>query len=179
MDKNFKGMTNCLVDLGIEKVDHSGKTYLAHLVGIYRFMEAQGCTEEVCGAGMFHSSYGTQCFQALTLDLAKRADVRALIGERAEWLAYLNCAMDRRSFDQALAEPRGPFPITDRITGRDVVLSSPDFDDLARSHLFDWLEQVPRCKEWDYRREAYRAMAKRLGEPPLEWYGKVFAEEGK
>ena len=41
--------------------------------------------------------------------------------------------------------------------------SADDFDDLCRIHLFDWLEQVPRCRTWDYRRAVYRQMAERLG----------------
>ena len=43
---------------------------------------------------MFHSIYGTEKFQGFTLPLERRAEVRALIGDRAERLAYLNCAKD-------------------------------------------------------------------------------------
>ena len=49
----------------------------------------------------------------------------------------------------------------DRITSEEVQLSQHDFDDLCRVHLVDWLEQVPRSQEWDYRRAAYRRMAER------------------
>jgi hypothetical protein len=177
MDKSYKRMTDFLVGLGIEQVSHTQKSYLAHLVGLYRLMEARGCTEEVCRAGMFHSIYGTQKFQGFKLPLERRAEVRELIGERAERLAYLNCAMYRPSFDQVVRQPEGPYTITDRITNQQVVLSCEDFDDLARVHLFDMLEQVPRSKEWNYRREAYRDMAVRLGATALAWYDKVFAEE--
>src|SRR5438045_2532312 len=111
MDKNFKRLTDFLVGLGIEEVGHTHKSYLAHLIGVYRDMEAAGCTEEVCRAGMFHSIYGTERFQRFALPLARRADVTALIGERAERLAYLNCAMDRASFDRAVEQPAGPYAI--------------------------------------------------------------------
>jgi hypothetical protein len=178
MDKNYKRMTDFLVALGIEQVSHTTKSYLAHLVGLYRLMEARGCTEELCRAGMFHSIYGTQKFQGFKLPLERRDEVRALIGERAERLAYLNCAMYRPSFDQAVPRSEGPYRFTDRITNEEVVLSREDFDDLARIHLFDMLEQVPRAKEWNYRREAYRNMAVRLGGTALECYDKVFAGEG-
>jgi hypothetical protein len=179
MDKNYKRMTDFLVALGIDKVSHTSKSYLGHLVGLYRLMEGCGCTEEVCRAGMFHSIYGTQKFQGFKLPLERRAEVRELIGERAERLAYLNCAMFRPSFDQVVGQSDGPYRFTDRITGQEVVLSRPDFDDLARIHLLDWLEQVPRCKDWNFRREAYRAMALRLGGPALECYDRVFAAEAK
>jgi hypothetical protein len=177
MDKNYKRMTDFLVALGIEKVNHTTKSYLGHLVGIHRLMEARGCTEELCRAGMFHSIYGTQQFQGFKLPLESRAEVRELIGERAERLAYLNCAMFRPSFDQIVLQSDGPYRITDRITGQEVVLSREDFDDLARIHLFDLLEQVPRSKVWNVRREAYRNMAVRLGGAALAWYDKVFAAE--
>jgi hypothetical protein len=52
-----------------------------------------------------------------------------------------------------------------------------DFDDLCRVHLVDWLEQVPRSGEWDYRRAAYRRMAERLGGPAEENYERIFAQE--
>ena len=38
----------------------------------------------------------------------------------------------------------------------------------------DWLEQVPRSQEWDYRRTAYRKMAERLGGPAEENYQRIF-----
>jgi hypothetical protein len=46
----------------------------------------------------------------------------------------------------------------------EVQLGQEDFDDLRRVHFYDWLEQVPRSQEWDYRRAAYRKMSERLGE---------------
>ena len=39
---------------------------------------------------MFHSIYGTERFQGFTLPLERRGEISALIGERAERLAYLN-----------------------------------------------------------------------------------------
>src|SRR5262245_54069729 len=99
MSESYKHLTSYLVDMGIEKVRHTGKTYLAHLVGVYRLMEAQGCSPELCRAGMFHSIYGTEQFQGFKLPLERRGEIRSLIGERAEMLAYLNCAMDRSTLD--------------------------------------------------------------------------------
>jgi hypothetical protein len=179
MDQNYKRMTDFLVGLGIDKVNHTTKTYLGHLVGLHRLMEKQGCTEEVCRAGMFHSIYGTQKFQGFKLPLERRGEVRELIGERAERLAYLNCAMYRPSFDEVLGQSEGPYWFTDRITNEDVALSREDYDDLARIHLFDMLEQVPRSKDWNYRREAYRGMATRLGGVALKLYDEVYSLEGK
>jgi hypothetical protein len=179
MDKDFKRFTDFLVSLGIEQVPHTEKSYLAHLIALFRLLERQGCAEDVCRAGMFHSIYGTEKFQGFTLPLERRNEVRALIGDHAEHLAYLNCAMDRASFDRMINQPDEPYRIIDRITGREVVLSKQDFDDLVRVHLFDWLEQVPRSREWDYRRSAYKGMAARLGGIAQEDYERVFSQEKK
>ncbi len=175
MQRSFKQLTDFFLRLGAEQVRHTEKTYLAHVIGVYRDMQAHGCTEEVCQAGMFHSVYGTERFQRFALPLERRAEVRALIGERAERLAYLNCAMDRASFDRALLREAGPYRITDRLTGEEVEVSEDDFTDLCKVHLYDWLEQAPRSRQWDYRREAYRRMATRLGGVALESYDRVFA----
>jgi hypothetical protein len=179
MDKEFKQMTDFLLGIGIEQVPHTRKSYLAHLIAVFRDLESLGCPQDVCRAGMFHSIYGTEKFQGFTLSLDRRDEVRALIGDRAEYLAYLNCAMDRASFDRALDRKIDPLPIIDRITGQEVQLAQRDFDDLCRVHLVDWLEQVPRSQEWDYRRPAYRRMAERLGQGAVEDYDRVYGQEGK
>jgi len=180
MHASYKQCTEFLVALGIEKVAHTEKTYLGHLVNVYRLMESEGCTEEICCAGMFHSIYGTERFQGFKLALECRAKVQALIGERAEKLAYLNCAMDRATFDLAAEGDGVTYHFRDRITGDPVELTRADFDDLCRVHLYDWLEQVPRSSYgWGYRRPAYRRMAERLGGQPLAAYERVFATEPK
>jgi hypothetical protein len=179
MDKEFKRMTDFLLGIGIEQVPHTHKSYLAHLIAVFRDLESLGCPQDVCRAGMFHSIYGTEKFQGFTLSLDRRDEVRALIGDRAEYLAYLNCAMDRASFDRALDRKIDPLPIIDRITGQEVQLAQRDFDDLCRVHLVDWLEQVPRSQEWDYRRPAYRRMAERLGQGAVESYDRIYAQERK
>lgn len=175
MTAAYKEMTNFLTELGIEQIGHTEKTYLGHLLTVYRDLKEWGCDEDVCRGGMFHSIYGTQKFQGFKLPLEQRSEVQELIGARAERFGYLNCAMDRPSFDELVTRGDGPFRFRDCITGEEIELSPGDFDDLCRIHLCDWLEQVPRCKEWDYRREAYRAMAERLGGVALESYHRVFA----
>jgi hypothetical protein len=178
MTARIKPLTDYLLALGIDQVPHTEKTYLGHLVNVYRLMESCGCTEELCRAGMFHSIYGTQQFQGFKLALEKRPEVRELIGERAEMLAYLNCAMYRPTFDEAVPRNEEPYRFTDRITGAEVVLNRADFDDLCRVHLYDWLEQVPRSRYgWGYRRQAYRGMAERLGAGAVADYEGVFATE--
>ena len=43
----------------------------------------------------------------------------------------------------------------------------------------DWLEQVPRSQEWDYRRPAYRRMAERLGQRAVENYEHIYGQEAR
>jgi hypothetical protein len=175
MPSSFKRLTDFLVALGVEQIGHTGKSYLAHLIGVYRLMEGRGCTEEACRAGMFHSIYGTEKFRGFTLALERRPEVRELISDRAERLAYLNCAMDRASLDRAVEQGAAPYRITDRLTGGQVELPPDEFDDLCRVHLFDWLEQAPRSTDRSYRRAGYRRLAERLGGAALEEYDRVFA----
>ncbi|HWG46848.1 MAG TPA: hypothetical protein VN688_29060 [Gemmataceae bacterium] len=177
MAPTFKQLTDFLLELGTEQVSHTDKSYLAHVIGVYNDMKAHGCTEDLCRAGMFHSIYGTERFQRFALPLERRPDVRALLGERAERLAYLNCAMDRPSFDQALVGSEEPYRFRDRISGDQVQLSEDELTDLCKIHLYDWLEQVPRSQQWDYRREAYRRIANRLGGVALESYDRVYGVE--
>jgi hypothetical protein len=177
MTTEMKRLTDFLLGLGIDKIDHTSKSYLAHLIGLYRDLEARGCPEEVCRAGMFHSIYGTELFQGFKLPLERRHDVRALIGERAERLAYLNCAMDRASFDRAVARAAAPYRFRDRLSGAEVELTRPDFDDLCRVHLYDWIEQVGRSQKWDYRRDGYRTLAEYLGGEARADYELAFAQE--
>jgi hypothetical protein len=178
MASDFKQLADFLIGLGVQQIGHTQKSYLAHLISVYRLMEANGCSPELCRAGMFHSIYGTQLFQGFTLPLQRRGELAELIGARAERLAYLNCVMDRATLDRGLEQREGPYAITERPTGKEVQLPGEDFDDLCRVHLYDWLEQVPRSEQgWGYRRAAYRRMAERLGGAALAAYERVFAQE--
>jgi len=175
---DYKRLTQFLIQLGVENVSHTQKTYMAHLVNLYRLMEAHGADLELCAAGMFHSIYGTEVFQGFKLPVERRQEVRDLIGERAERLAYWNCFMDRSSLDRAVERGKPPYVIRHRETGETVELSERDFNDLCRVHLFDWLEQAPRSRHgWGYRRQAYRRLAERLGGSALTLYDEVFAQE--
>jgi hypothetical protein len=177
-DPLYKEMADFLFGLSIDELAHTGKTYLGHLLAVHRLMQEHACNRDACRAGVFHSIYGTEQFQHFQLPLERRQDVRVLIGERAEWLAYLNCAMDRASFDLALELGQPPYVMRDRITGQEDVLSREDFDDLGRVHLYDWLEQVPRSRHgYGYRRAAYRRLAERLGPEAVSCYDRVFAGE--
>jgi hypothetical protein len=177
MVTDLKAMLDYLRRQGADEVAHTQKTYMSHLANLYRLMEACGCDAELCAAGVFHSVYGTEVFRfKLLVDC--RQQIRELIGERAERLAYWNCFVDRASLDWAVEQGTAPHTIRHRETGEKVALSGSDFADLCRVHLYDWLEQAPRSQRgWGYRRAAYRRMAERLGGPAWRCYESVFAQE--
>ena len=128
MDPDYRQMVDFLRSLGIEDVPHSGeKGFLAHLIGVYKDLEVWGCERDVCRAGLFHSIYGTEMFRRWSLPVERRADVQALIGERAEWIAYVNCLMDRATF-YALVESEGPYRIRNRETGEIMEMTRRDFE---------------------------------------------------
>lgn len=173
MDVQLKQMTDFLRSIGADDVAHTSKTYLSHVIGVYRDLQQWHCDEELCRAGVFHSIYGTELFDGFTLPLSRRFDVVDLIGVRAERLAYWNCAMNRLSFDKAIERGCAPYIVVDRFTGGEFEPTPAEFDDLCTLHLCDWCEQLPRSRSWNYRREAYRMMAERLGGIALENYQRV------
>jgi hypothetical protein len=177
MDPEYRRMVDFLVGLGTDSVPHSGeKGFLAHLVGVYRDLEGWGCDQDVCRAGLFHSIYGTELFQKFCLPLERRGVVQQLIGERAERLAFVNCVMDRSSFDR-LIPTNGPYRITNRLTGDTIELDESDFHDLCVVHLCDWLEQVERSQHWDYRKDAYQGLANRLGGIARQSFEQVYDKQ--
>src|SRR4051794_12926261 len=109
MEIAFKRLTDFFRELGADQVSHTEKSYLAHVIGVYQDVKQAEGNEELARAAMFHSVYGTERFQRFALPLTRRADVQDLIGARAEQLAYLNCAMDRESFDRAAEQSAGPY----------------------------------------------------------------------
>ena len=69
MNKDFKRLTDFLLGMGVEQVPHTHKSYLTHLIAVFHSLESHGYPEDVCCAGVFHSIYGTERFQGVTLPL--------------------------------------------------------------------------------------------------------------
>jgi len=174
MPPTFKELTAFFSEIGADQIKHTEKTYMAHAIGVHNDLKTWGFDEEFARIGLFHSIYGTEIFQGFTLPVERRDEIRALIGERAEYIAYLNCAMDRASFDAQVIRREAPYPIKDRLTGKEIVLDETTLDDLVNVHLCDWLEQVGRSESWEYRREEFRQMAVRLGGVAMESYERVY-----
>ena len=172
---SLKQCTGYLRELGVDDVPHTNKTYLGHLIAVHNKLAAWGCPPDVCLAGLFHSIYGTELFQGFKLGEDRRSELVAIIGARAEKLAYVNCFMDRATLDAAALLACGPYAVRHRESGEMVPLTDAEFDDLCRVHLADYLEQVPRSGSWDYRRDGYRALAERLRGEALADYSRTIA----
>jgi len=177
-DPKYREMVQFLTDLGTESIGHSGdKKYLAHLVSVFNDVRSWGGSQYLARSGMFHSIYGTQLFQGFTLPVERRDELKALIGEDAEWIAFLNCFVHREPFDQAILDGSTDYVVHNRETGESYQLTEQNWRDLIFLHLCDWLEQIERLHWWDYRREAWIAMADYLGGVAKEKYLEVMARE--
>ena len=174
MASDLKRYTDFLQSLGTKDIPHTGEGFFAHLVAVYRDLKKWGCDEAVCLAGLFHSIYGTEKFRRFALPLERRNEVIELIGAHAERVAYINCVMDRATFD-VLVLDGGELRVRNRDTAEWIDLTQREFDDLKTMHLCDWLEQVPRSQEWNYRRETYHRIARQLGGVPLAAFERVYA----
>lgn len=70
-------------------IGHSGATLMDHLIGVVALLVGWGAEDDVVRAGLFHSVYGTATFHPQMFTEHDRAKVQAVIGERAEYLAWL------------------------------------------------------------------------------------------
>lgn len=95
MPPNLDDCIHFLVAAGADAKKHSGRTLLTHLKRTHATLEAATQPETICIAGLFHSVYGTSNFASVTVEHSQRAEVKHLIGEEAERLAWLFGRLDR------------------------------------------------------------------------------------
>ena len=84
-----------LKSIGSDRVKHSGRTLLEHLIGTSEKLKELGASEYVQDAGLFHSVYGTAYFMPQGGLVDDRQVVKDLIGEHAEEVAYWFCMLDK------------------------------------------------------------------------------------
>jgi hypothetical protein len=128
--------------LGTAQIGHSERSFFAHLTGTYHLLKNWENSDEVCYAGLFHSIYGTEFFRVEVVPLDGRDKIKALIGERAERLAYYFCATERR----ALLGQNNRWPphiMRDRLAQKEYEITSADYRDLAEIAIANFIEQAP------------------------------------
>ena len=126
-----------------DETAHSLSDLLEHLTGTRDILVRWGAPARVCTAGLFHSVYGTESFDVVTIDPAERAAVRALVGDECEELVYLFAAMTRESFERAIAQAP-THRLRDRFEACDLRVGHDVFVDLCNLSAANWLEQRPR-----------------------------------
>lgn len=122
-------------------------------------------------------------FQGFALPLSQRQDIINLIGEKAEYLAFVFCMVDRLTFDETVFNWTEPLPqnATFTLTSRpelgrfSMTLDKEQWLDFTELTLSDWMEQVEGAaskpnpiflwkqgQAYSYRRYAYQKMSKIL-----------------
>jgi len=119
---------------------HSDRTLLEHLLGTWQLLADWGNPAAVCNAGLFHSVYGTESFQHAAVPTSLRPQVRALIGERAERVAWLFGRRTNVSFAANASRSSG-HTLADRSTGATLPLSPQDWQDLCEVFVANAIEQ--------------------------------------
>lgn len=129
-----------LTALSTDAHEHSGRTLFDHLVHTSELLVAWGNPEQVCDAGLFHSIYGTAYYRVQSASLSRRGEVAAVIGERAEELAFLFCVTDRRwFFDQVGLENPA---LENRVEGTRLSVDARTIDALVEIEVANWVEQI-------------------------------------
>mmetsp|Transcript_2342 Transcript_2342/g.6741 ORF Transcript_2342/g.6741 Transcript_2342/m.6741 type:complete len:308 (-) Transcript_2342:1603-2526(-) len=165
-------------------LDHTGSAaFDEHLKGVQAVLRFWGAPDYLTNAGLFHSIFGTEGFQGFSLPLSERKAIQNLIGEKAEWLCFVFCMIDRSTLDQTVFAYDGRIQ-DDKIfymkarpeLGRfDIHMDKDEWLDFVELTLADWLEQVEGAaskpsslflwkagEAYAYRRLAYRKMAEIL-----------------
>lgn len=79
-----------ILNLGL-KYKHTDKSFFEHLYNVSFILENFNLSKDVCAAGMFHSIYGTEFYNYEESSNITREEIKSLIGEYAESLAYEFC----------------------------------------------------------------------------------------
>jgi hypothetical protein len=130
---------------------------------------ALGHGPQVRLAGLAHAAYGTDGFDLTLLDVADRAPLRDLVGERAEALIYLYGGCDRSRTWKTLPQTR---QVWNRFAGR---AETPDgdqlqpFADLSIVNELDVVEHDPGIarRYGDYFRTLFESWAPLASAPVL------------
>lgn len=77
-------------------LQHTGRSFFEHLYKVGTILERYGRSKDVCAAGMYHSIYGTEFYNYEGSSQVDREEIKGIIGEYAESLAYEFCRLQNR-----------------------------------------------------------------------------------
>lgn len=148
IDPDIEPLVHALREMGADVRDHSGRTLLDHLLGVYALLRDWGDPPALRLAGLFHSIYGTVAFRHSSAAVEDRDRIRALIGVTAEQLAYLFCACDqrellRRAASMELGVSMPSVALMDTKTGSELAVPQETFRALAEIGVANLIDQLP------------------------------------
>ena len=86
-----------LKSIGCDKLPHSNRTLLEHLIGTTQLLKNLGRSEIEQKAGLFHSIYGTEYYRDSEKLKIKREEIINLIGKECENLVHVFCNLNNRT----------------------------------------------------------------------------------
>jgi hypothetical protein len=168
LDEQLENRLRFLREANTEGMPHSDHGLLAHLLGTRQLLVEWEARPALCDAGLFHSVYGTDCYELKAVPLTMRNGVQQLIGEEAESLVWLFCTMRRETLFQNPG-PKGELRVQHRLTDEWLPLTKIQYEDLLTMTIANTLEAFPRCS-WYWRRYLRRGLRsfRDLAIPPAQ-----------
>lgn len=156
-----KELIEFLKEHGASEIEHVVESFLGHLISTYDILKKWGCKEDVCVGGLLHSIYGTEGFIGL-LPIGYRDVVREMAGEYAEYLAFLNCCLDRDSLDLNLNK-EDSYWIRNRFCDTTINISKEELLDIYYIQVADLYSKNKTSKQLQEYKRPYIKMAEVLG----------------
>jgi hypothetical protein len=150
MDEQLEKRLQFLRKANTDEMPHGDRELLDHLIGTRQLLVEWEARPALCDAGLFHSVYGTEYYQQQAVPLTMRNDVRELVGDEAESLAWLFCMIRRESLLENPG-PEGQWRVQHRLTDEWLPLTAIQFQDLLTLNIANALEPYPGCS-WGDRR---------------------------
>lgn len=143
MTKNLQAKLTYLRRFGVDHASHGDGSLEGHLLGTHSLLKAWGLRRAVCDSGLFHSVYGTEIYDRISIPPGMRNDVRRMIGAEAETLVWLFSVMSRQSLHRNLHPGITLFTVARR-DGVPIEISRQQFRDLIHMLAANDIEQAPR-----------------------------------
>jgi hypothetical protein len=99
MIKKFEKEIAYLKSIGADKLPHSNRSLLDHLIGTTEYLILYNRSIDEQKAGLFHSIYGTAYYKHSEKLSIERSEIKELIGNKAELIANIFCnTKDRTNY---------------------------------------------------------------------------------
>lgn len=140
---------NNFCKLGLHKVAHLDEPLANHLVRTAQILIAMGASENLCVAGIYHGSYGTQgshMDEIGDIPETQREILREIVGHQVEQVVYHFSVMSYDSLSKSfrnILKPEGFPELMDRRDGSLITVSRVYFTDLLTLKLADVIAHAP------------------------------------